>query len=176
MHRPVVGRTTSQSSWHQIWNDRLRGKATPCQYRAGKVEAALRHRRKWAAEMPVLAELLSQAAWVKGVRSREQKWTDNAWPGADEALPCLGGSLQLSGEKGQLLLPCYGCGTNWVAVNSTELHVRLNCLRSEWTCTLGKWLLLSESNFLEADPRHGTNSSQGEYLCFLTPLRNWAWI
>lgn len=131
MHRPVVGRTTSQSSWHQIWNDRLRGKATPCQYRAGKVEAALRHRRKWAPEMPVLAELLSQAARVKGVRSREQKWTDNAWPGADEALPCLGGSLQLSGEKGQLLLPCYGCGTNWVAV---KLH-RITCeaeLSQKW--------------------------------------------
>lgn len=67
-----------------------------------------------------------------------------------------------------------GVGLTGLLLNSTELHLKLNCLRSEWTCTLGKWLLLSESNFLEADPRHGTNSSQGEYLCFLTPLRNWA--
>lgn len=119
MCRPVVGRTTSQSSWRQRWNDRLRGGETPCQYRAGKVEAALRHRREWVPEMPALAELLCRQLKQKGWDAGSRDGQTNAWPGAGEALPCLGGSLQMSGEKGQLLLPCYGWGTNWVAV---KLH------------------------------------------------------
>lgn len=106
MHKPFVGRTTSQSSWHQGWNDRLQDEETPCQYRTGKIEA-LCHHRDWAPEMPVLEELSCQAAQANaGSRDGQRK----AWPGAGGALPCLRGSLQLLRENGQLLLPCYGWG------------------------------------------------------------------
>lgn len=67
-----------------------------------------------------------------------------------------------------------GEGLTGLLLNSTELHLKLNWCGSKQTCMPGKWLLLSESNFLKADPRHGTKSRLGEYLCFLIPLRNWA--
>lgn len=67
-----------------------------------------------------------------------------------------------------------GEGLSRLLLNSTELHLKLNWFGSKWICMPGKWLLLSESNFLKADPRHGTKSRLGEYLCFLIPLRNWA--
>lgn len=75
MCKPAVGRTISQSSWHQRWNDRLQDRETPCQYRTGKIEVALSYHRDWVPEMPVLEEL-SQAAQAKEVKCREQMWTE----------------------------------------------------------------------------------------------------
>lgn len=159
MHRPVVGRTTSQSSWHQRWNDRLQSGETPCQYRAGNVEAALRHRREWVPEMAVSAELFSQAAWDAGSR-------DGQTPDLELVRLCLALETACRCQESRASCCCLVMGEGWteLLLNSTESHLKLNWLWSKWTHTSGKWLLLSESNFLKADPRHGTNSRLGEYL------------
>lgn len=68
------------------------------------------------------------------------------------------------------MVSCYclamGEGLSGLLLNSTELHLKLNRLGSKRIYMPGKWLLLSESNFLKADPRHGTKPRLGEYLLF----------
>lgn len=82
--------------------------------------------RDWVPE-----ELSFQAAQANAGSKNGQK---NSWPGAGGALPCLGGSLQMLRENGQLLCLAVGEG---LLINSTESHLKLNCLGRSGSVCLG---------------------------------------